>query len=200
MEMGHNRANRIMKVLPDVEITTTHSYEIAFKFRWRCSSSTCGKIFGRHSNSINVDTHGCPCGSKLVRIDKEGNVFKPKQGGGGGATTVATVLEENDRGEMVETPVKQKKKNGWLEFVAVSRWAAPPRFVTTIVSSRLTALARVLVRYIRVNHRSSAKRGLTSHKARCSRSLPNDGKSSRKSARGNLLLKQGDQGEERMID
>ncbi|GAA5913372.1 uncharacterized protein JCM6883_003056 [Sporobolomyces salmoneus] len=102
-------ANRIMKVFPDLEITTTHSYSIVYKFRWRCSSVTCGKIFGRHSNSINVSTHGCPCGSKLVRIDRDGNEKRI-------APTV--VMEENERGEMIETPVKPKKKNGWLEFVA----------------------------------------------------------------------------------
>ncbi|GAA6020170.1 hypothetical protein JCM11491_005553 [Sporobolomyces phaffii] len=99
-------AARIMQVVPDIKVTTTHSYQIVYKYRWRCTSSLCGKIFGRHSNSINPSTHGCPCGSKLVEIDKDGNV-----------KAVKTVLVENARGEMVETPVKRKKSD-WLEFVA----------------------------------------------------------------------------------
>ncbi|GAA5991592.1 hypothetical protein JCM5350_002626 [Sporobolomyces pararoseus] len=92
-----------------LKITTTHSYQIDYKFRWKCLRFECGKIFGRHSNSINVETHGCPCGSKLVRIDKDGNIRQP--------STPRFVVRENDRGEMVQTPQK-KKKSEWLEFVA----------------------------------------------------------------------------------
>ncbi|GAA5944154.1 uncharacterized protein JCM15063_000163 [Sporobolomyces koalae] len=98
-------AARIMQVRPDIEITTTHSYQIVYKYRWQCTGNSCGKIFGRHSNSINPATHGCPCGSKLVQLDKNG---LPKK--------VTTVLQENANGDMVETPVK--KKSPWLEYVA----------------------------------------------------------------------------------
>jgi hypothetical protein len=31
---------------PDIEVTTTHSYEIAYKYRWQCTRATCGKMCG----------------------------------------------------------------------------------------------------------------------------------------------------------
>ncbi|GAA5913458.1 hypothetical protein JCM5296_003638 [Sporobolomyces johnsonii] len=99
-------AARIMKVRPDIEVTTTHSYQIVYTHRWQCEKAECGKIFGRFSNSINPSTHGCPCGSRLVAIDKDGNVKKPR---------VTVVVD--DEGRTVETP--GKKRNGWIEFLAV---------------------------------------------------------------------------------
>jgi len=124
-----------MLVRKDIEVTTTHSYQIVYKYRWQCSSSFCGKMyvlppslplslsemeselmkegeiwrvfrFGRHSNSINPSTHGCPCGGKLSGIDKDGNLKKERE----------KVMVEGEDGKMVETP---KKKSPWLEFVAV---------------------------------------------------------------------------------
>ncbi|GAA5951162.1 hypothetical protein JCM21900_004361 [Sporobolomyces salmonicolor] len=104
-------AARIMKVRPDIEVTTTHSYQIMYKYRWQCEKVECGKIFGRHSNSINPSTHGCPCGSRLVAIDQDGNVKKPRS-----QPAAATVVVD-DKGRTVETPTK--KRNGWIEFLAV---------------------------------------------------------------------------------
>ncbi|BGO98147.1 hypothetical protein JCM10021v2_001806 [Rhodotorula toruloides] len=99
-------AKRVMLVRPDIEVTTTHSYEIAYKYRWQCTRATCGKIFSRHSNSINPSTHGCPCGSRIVPIDKDGNVkpgygVVPSVGGVGGP----------------ETPRTERKKSKWVEFL-----------------------------------------------------------------------------------
>jgi len=65
--------------------------------------------FGRHSNSINPLTHGCPCGGKLRGIDKDGNLKKIRS---------QVVMVEGEDGTMIETP--KKKKSPWLEFVAVS--------------------------------------------------------------------------------
>ncbi|GAA6055423.1 hypothetical protein JCM3770_006986 [Rhodotorula araucariae] len=91
-------AKRVMLVRPDIEVTTTHSYEIAYRFRWQCVSATCGKIFGRHSNSVNPATHGCPCGARLVALDKHG-VAKPAASAAAGSA---------------ETP---RKKTKWQEFM-----------------------------------------------------------------------------------
>jgi hypothetical protein len=33
-----------MLVRPDIEVTTTHSYEIVYKYRWQCTRATCGKM------------------------------------------------------------------------------------------------------------------------------------------------------------
>ncbi|CDR36419.1 hypothetical protein NBRC10512_005954 [Rhodotorula toruloides] len=99
-------AKRVMLVRPDMEVTTTHSYEIVYKYRWQCTRATCGKIFSRHSNSINPSTHGCPCGSRIVPIDKDGNVKSghgglPSFGGTGGPAT----------------PKTERKKSKWVEFL-----------------------------------------------------------------------------------
>ena len=39
-----DRSNRIMSVRPDISITTTHSYEITYKYRWKCLNGLCGKM------------------------------------------------------------------------------------------------------------------------------------------------------------
>ncbi|SCV72597.1 BQ2448_4134 [Microbotryum intermedium] len=65
-------AARVMAARHDIEVTTTHSYQILYKYRWRCQSLDCQKIFQRHSRSIDTTTHGCPCGSRLMEIDKDG--------------------------------------------------------------------------------------------------------------------------------
>ncbi|KAI5478784.1 SprT-like domain containing protein [Pseudohyphozyma bogoriensis] len=69
---------RVMKKREDITITTTHTYEITFKYRWQCQKEPCGKIFSRHSNSIDITTHGCPCGGRLLAIDADGNAKVPR--------------------------------------------------------------------------------------------------------------------------
>ncbi|KAL1753237.1 SprT-like family-domain-containing protein [Schizophyllum commune] len=56
---------RVMAKRSDIEISTTHSYEINHKYRWQCCNTACGKIFGRFSKSIKVETQFCGCGGKL---------------------------------------------------------------------------------------------------------------------------------------
>ncbi|KAK4056309.1 hypothetical protein OIO90_002753 [Microbotryomycetes sp. JL221] len=93
---------RIMSVRPDISITTTHSYEITYKYRWQCVDAKCGKIFSRHSRSVDTTTHGCPCGSKLVEIDASGKAKAPRA-----ITTERT---------QIGTPTK--KLSEWQEFLA----------------------------------------------------------------------------------
>ncbi|KXS17883.1 hypothetical protein M427DRAFT_96492, partial [Gonapodya prolifera JEL478] len=45
------------RAYPAIEVTTCHSYEIDYKFKYECTG--CGKIYGRHSKSINVQVHVC---------------------------------------------------------------------------------------------------------------------------------------------
>ncbi|KAG8687547.1 hypothetical protein FRC09_013428 [Ceratobasidium sp. 395] len=47
--------NRVMDTRSDITITTCHSYEIAYKYEWKCASERCGQTFGRHSKSIDPD-------------------------------------------------------------------------------------------------------------------------------------------------
>ena len=49
-----------------VEVQTCHTYEIAFKFRYKCGNAWCGKEYGRHSRSIDPKTQACGvCGGRL---------------------------------------------------------------------------------------------------------------------------------------
>lgn len=75
-----------------------------------CASSslthTGGPSFGRHSNSINPATHGCPCGARLVAIDRDGRA-KPVPGAASSAGAA--------------TPGTERKKSKWIEFMQVRR-------------------------------------------------------------------------------
>ncbi|OBT94662.1 hypothetical protein VE01_06177 [Pseudogymnoascus verrucosus] len=51
-----------------IEVTTKHSYEIAFKYVWRCCEVGCGLEFKRHSKSIDPKRHSCGlCKGRLVQ-------------------------------------------------------------------------------------------------------------------------------------
>ncbi|OSD05797.1 hypothetical protein PYCCODRAFT_1384846 [Trametes coccinea BRFM310] len=58
-------ARKVMRKRSDVEITTRHNYEINHKYRWKCED--CGKVYGRHSKSINPEEHVCgACKGRLI--------------------------------------------------------------------------------------------------------------------------------------
>ncbi|OBT72547.1 hypothetical protein VF21_10504 [Pseudogymnoascus sp. 05NY08] len=51
-----------------IEVTTKHSYEIAFKYVWQCTQGGCGLEFKRHSKSIDPRRHTCGlCKGRLVQ-------------------------------------------------------------------------------------------------------------------------------------
>ncbi|EMD41531.1 hypothetical protein CERSUDRAFT_110082 [Gelatoporia subvermispora B] len=68
-------AAKVMRARPDIEVSTTHSYEIAYKFEWKCGN--CAKIYGRHTRSIRPDE--CVCG--VCRIGKLIPLFETSQRG-----------------------------------------------------------------------------------------------------------------------
>ncbi|KAL8760325.1 MAG: hypothetical protein Q9199_000107 [Rusavskia elegans] len=50
-----------------VNVTTTHVYEISYKYIWACSK--CGVEYKRHSKSIDPSRHSCgKCHEKLVQV------------------------------------------------------------------------------------------------------------------------------------
>lgn len=50
-----------------VHVTTTHVYEISYKYIWACSN--CGVEYKRHSKSIDPAKHSCgKCHEKLVQV------------------------------------------------------------------------------------------------------------------------------------
>ena len=55
-----------MRHIPDVAVTTTHNYEIEYKYTWRCTVPGCNFIARRHSKSVDVTKHLCgKCRGKL---------------------------------------------------------------------------------------------------------------------------------------
>ncbi|KAK5686228.1 hypothetical protein LTS10_002344 [Elasticomyces elasticus] len=68
-----------------VEVSTKHSYQIEYKYVWRCSGDECGTEFKRHSKSIDPKRQKCgACRSKLVQIKP---VPRKEAVGGDGAPT-----------------------------------------------------------------------------------------------------------------
>ncbi|KAK0208031.1 SprT-like family-domain-containing protein, partial [Desarmillaria ectypa] len=55
-------AARMAAKRPDIEVSTTHNYEISYKFEWKCE--ICELVYGRHSKSIKPDDGNLPlvCG------------------------------------------------------------------------------------------------------------------------------------------
>ncbi|KAL6721137.1 hypothetical protein ACLMJK_000237 [Lecanora helva] len=52
-----------------INVTTKHTYEIAYKYVWVCSSEVCHLEYKRHSKSIDPLKHLCgSCKSKLVQV------------------------------------------------------------------------------------------------------------------------------------
>ena len=63
-------AKKAMANVRDITITTTHDYEIDFKFMWKCQNSNCGCIYKRHSRSIDITKHACgKCRGRLMEVD-----------------------------------------------------------------------------------------------------------------------------------
>ena len=64
-------ADKAMEKYPDLNVTTCHTYDIHYKFRWQCANDWCGRVYGRHSNSINVKKQACGiCSGKLNFMGK----------------------------------------------------------------------------------------------------------------------------------
>lgn len=77
-------ANVAMKLIPEITVSTTHSYVTnTHKFAWACTNNDCRIIIKRHSNSVHVDKHVCgKCKSKLIEIEVnsiDSSVIVPKK-------------------------------------------------------------------------------------------------------------------------
>ncbi|KAK5114279.1 hypothetical protein LTR62_002530 [Meristemomyces frigidus] len=69
-----------------VAVTTKHSYEIEYKYIWRCCDEACGVEFQRHSKSVDTKRHACGvCRGRLVQVKPV-----PRKGNGGGGGGVVT--------------------------------------------------------------------------------------------------------------
>ncbi|KAF6219346.1 hypothetical protein HO133_005171 [Letharia lupina] len=78
-----------------INVTTKHSYTIAYKYIWTCMSPTCGLEYKRHSKSIDPSKHSCGnCKGKLVQVQPA-----PRKGVGAGKRSGYQdfVKQENER-------------------------------------------------------------------------------------------------------
>lgn len=70
-------ANRAMESIPGILVTTTHDYEIQYKYAWACQTEKCGAVIQRQSRSIDVEKQVCGrCKGRLFEIEV------PKRGTG----------------------------------------------------------------------------------------------------------------------
>ncbi|WVW85340.1 hypothetical protein I302_107378 [Kwoniella bestiolae CBS 10118] len=60
---------KVILARKDIQVTTTHAYQIEYKYQWKCSTDWCSKIYKRHSKSIDTAKHTCGlCKGKLVPL------------------------------------------------------------------------------------------------------------------------------------
>ena len=80
-------ASVAMRKIRDVEVTTTHDYQITYKYAWACTASNCNVVIKRHSRSVDPTKHCCgQCQGKLMEIEVPGtkgdtvkNGYTPKK-------------------------------------------------------------------------------------------------------------------------
>ncbi len=67
-------AQRATRAISDIVVTTTHNYEIDFKYQWVCVNypDNCNVMIQRHSRSVNVERQICGrCHGRLRPVTKE---------------------------------------------------------------------------------------------------------------------------------
>lgn len=68
-----------------VQVTTKHSYQIDYKYVWRCEGEGCWAEFKRHSKSVDPRKHTCgSCRGRLVQIKPVPRGVVAGGGSGGG--------------------------------------------------------------------------------------------------------------------
>jgi predicted SprT family Zn-dependent metalloprotease len=72
-------ARTAMSRIPDVKVTTTHSYEIDYKYVWKCSNSACSSTVKRHSKSFDISKYRCgKCKGNFVTAHSFGSSSRNK--------------------------------------------------------------------------------------------------------------------------
>lgn len=108
-----------------IEVTTRHSYDIAFKYVWECGS--CAMEYKRHSKSINPERHRCgSCKSELKQTrpvprassgrPSEYQVFMKKQ--------MKLLKEENPRSPQKD--IMKQVAERWSSMQATSKSSSKP--------------------------------------------------------------------------
>ncbi|KAH9811602.1 hypothetical protein DFH28DRAFT_931722 [Melampsora americana] len=87
-------ARKIHKVIPQIEVTTKHTYEIDYKFKWNCSAPDCSKtVWSTFEIRFKPDKQMCECGGNLIAVPR---IRKGK---------MKKVKEEEELNEMMENLV-----------------------------------------------------------------------------------------------
>ncbi|KAL2106866.1 hypothetical protein VUR80DRAFT_6100 [Thermomyces stellatus] len=100
-----------------IEVTTRHSYDIDFKYVWRCTG--CNLEYKRHSKSIDTARHRCgKCGEALQQI-------KPayRRGNSGRISAYQSFVGEQMKVVKAENPGMPQKE---IMRIVAERWAASP--------------------------------------------------------------------------
>ncbi|KAF7191663.1 HMG box-containing protein C19G7.04 [Pseudocercospora fuligena] len=93
-----------------INVTTKHSYEIEYKYIWRCEDEECGMEFKRHSKSIDPKRHRCgQCRANLSQI-------KPVPRGGAKASNQDSGKATPVNG-ILGMPPKATPVNGYAAYV-----------------------------------------------------------------------------------
>lgn len=59
-----------MRRVPSIEVTTTHDYQIQYKYAWACTSLDCGFMVQRHSRSVDIERQCCGrCHGRLMEVE-----------------------------------------------------------------------------------------------------------------------------------
>lgn len=91
----------------EISVTTRHSYEIEYRFVWRCAD--CGGEVHRHSRSVDPVRHRCGRCKKGVLVQVKP---VPRGGGGGGAKTTGKGSAEGEEGEELGSKIVGSKGIG----------------------------------------------------------------------------------------
>eukprot|EP01080_Neovahlkampfia_damariscottae_P007896 gene7896-12364_t len=61
---------KVHQVYPEITVTTTHSYDINYKYKYQCVG--CKAIYGRFSKSVDTKTSTCGrCNGNLILLDEK---------------------------------------------------------------------------------------------------------------------------------
>ena len=115
-------AARVTRAFGDrgIEVTTKHSYDIAFKYVWECVA--CGAEFKRHSRSIDPARHRCGSCREELRQTKPVPRRKKGDGGeGGGVSGYQAFVKAQMRVVKEENPKSPQKE---IMKIVAGRWAA----------------------------------------------------------------------------
>jgi len=112
----------------EIEVTTRHSYDIEYRYVWRCVE--CAAEIKRYSRSVNPERHGCgSChGGKLMQVKpvpRGGSATIPPTAKNGGSGSGSKDWKHDDVGNGKENATagvgvqkKERKKSAYQEFTS----------------------------------------------------------------------------------